>query len=405
MEKLLTPRTLLKTETREHRNSIHLSKKELCLVIYASTLGELNSIQTLINKLLSRQENLKLILLTDHIENIESYKSKYPNSITFHYSEETFRVENILIKYTPKIFIISEIPARLHDAPCRLAYKTLQKIREHNCPIVVANGWLYHEKPSCRMDLIEKFLFSIDYLNCIDLFLVQSEETRNSLIKSGASPKRIHTTGNMKFDILNTSSEPENPIIDTNKRPTIVGGCVTNIDEQKLVIDAFYELTSKTKNALLIIAPRNPENTSRMEKLKSMIKERHLTYECRSNKKTNINAKTNVLILDTIGELTRFYAISDICYVGLNHNLIEPLNHSKPTIVTPGWDRAYPSYPVYELLIKTKNIIKCDSTNHTDLYIKFEQSLKEKKHTTNIKYPRKILGATKRNINLIESLI
>jgi 3-deoxy-D-manno-octulosonic-acid transferase len=65
-----------------------------------------------------------------------------------------------------------------------------------------------------------------------------------------------------------------------------------------------------------------------------------------------------VLILDTIGELRDFYAASTVCYVGVNHNILEPLAFGKPVTVSPGWEATFPSYPVYELLRGTEGVLR-----------------------------------------------
>ena len=63
-----------------------------------------------------------------------------------------------------------------------------------------------------------------------------------------------------------------------------------------------------------------------------------------------ILARTQCLVLDTIGELKDFYAAGSVAYVGRDHNILEPLTFGKPVTVSPGWDARYPSYPVYQVL-------------------------------------------------------
>ena len=39
------------------------------------------------------------------------------------------------------------------------------------------------------------------------------------------------------------------------------------------------------------------------------------------------------LALDVFGEPARFYRVSDICYIGRNHGILEPLVYQKPIVV------------------------------------------------------------------------
>ena len=55
-------------------------------------------------------------------------------------------------------------------------------------------------------------------------------------------------------------------------------------------------------------------------------------------------AKWDVLILDTLGELAQFYALSDVAFVGGSlvpwggHNLLEPAFYAKPVFFGPHMD-------------------------------------------------------------------
>ncbi|MDQ7032985.1 MAG: hypothetical protein Q9M37_09785, partial [Desulfonauticus sp.] len=66
-------------------------------------------------------------------------------------------------------------------------------------------------------------------------------------------------------------------------------------------------------------------------------------YSLKVIKKTNVSRDKDwdVLILDTIGELTKFYALSDVAFVGGSlvpwggHNILEPAFYEKPVFFGP----------------------------------------------------------------------
>ena len=112
------------------------------------------------------------------------------------------------------------------------------------------------------------------------------------------------------------------------------------------MLNAFDVVLRQLPSALLILAPRHPEVKDRMTKLRTMLAERRLQYAFRSEMgDVPIPGALNCLVLDTMGELKDFYAAGTIAYVGLNHNVLEPIAYGKPVVVTPGWEPVYPKLP------------------------------------------------------------
>ena len=98
------------------------------------------------------------------------------------------------------------------------------------------------------------------------------------------------------------------------------------------MLDAFLEILEEAKDALLIIAPRNPE---RFETVFEYIQNRDLSVARRS-KKEDVTPETKVLLGDTMGELNFLYSVSDVAFIGgslVDHggqNLLEPASLGLP---------------------------------------------------------------------------
>jgi 3-deoxy-D-manno-octulosonic-acid transferase len=118
-------------------------------------------------------------------------------------------------------------------------------------------------------------------------------------------------------------------------RKIIVAGS-THGGEEQMLLEA-YNLARKEKaGLLLIIAPRHPDRAGEVEKI------------C-LNLGLSVMRKTrgvrehpwDVLILDTIGELSRFYALADLTFVGGSlvphggQNFMEPAFYEKPVLCGP----------------------------------------------------------------------
>ena len=115
----------------------------------------------------------------------------------------------------------------------------------------------------------------------------------------------------------------------------------------------------------------------------------------------------DVIVLDTIGELRDFYAISTVSYVGMNHNILEPLMYNKSVIILPGWEKLYPTYPVYKKLTEMEAITEVERADENLLADAFKRSIETDKNgsaTPKVKDQlcSQLTGATKKDLDLIK---
>lgn len=327
--------------------------------VFVSTIGELNAIDPFLQRLIIEASKFKLVLITDHPHYIESYQRRYPQAFVQVSRGHSDDARQLALRYPPTMLVVGEIPCWPGDAPCRFSFAYVIEAKRLGARTCIVNGWLYHYQPSCRMDALERQWFQESYLQAFDLIAVQTEEVRESLVAHGAVAASVHVVGNLKFDALPSSdwspAQARSPkmlaALLESGRPIIVAGCVTEYADQHFILDAFQALRAAHPEALLIIAPRHPEVSERMQALSQFLEERKLPAKFRSKIKDEMLSEDLVcLVLDTIGELRDFYAASQVAHVGTDHNVLEPLGFGKPVTVQAGWNATYPSYPVYCLL-------------------------------------------------------
>lgn len=356
--------------TAKYAQGLAGGEMERALWVFVSTIGELNAIEPFLKRLLGHLQNLRLVLITDQSHYVEIFKTRYPQSVvqvTLGHSADARELARI---YLPALLIVGEIPCWPSDAPCRFSFAYLLEARRRGAITCIVNAWLYYYPPSCRMDVIERKLFQTDYLNAFDLIAAQSDEVKESLIKHGAEPYRVHVTGNLKFDalpsanwsVVNTRSPLMLGALLHSKRPVIVAGCITNLDDQNFILDAFQNVQLVQPNVLLVIAPRHPEVKKRMQLLEGFLQQRAIPYVFKSRIfDAAISPEVSCLVLDTIGELRDFYGIASVAHVGKNHNILEPIGYRKPVTVQDGWNDMFPSYPVYRLLHEKGGLIQVNN--------------------------------------------
>lgn len=160
-------------------------------------------------------------------------------------------------------------------------------------------------------------------LGRVDAICAQSEDDAARLRALGALPERVCVTGNLKAGRLVDALEPPLPLGD---RPVVVAAS-TQSGEEEFVLDACDALWRAHGDLLLVLAPRRPERFGEVEEL---LRRRGVSYQRRSAGEPSVRAATRVLLLDTLGELARFYGGAAGVFVGGTiapiggHNVLEP---------------------------------------------------------------------------------
>ena len=337
------------------------------LWIFVSTIGELNAIDPLIQEMLDLLDQPELVLLTDRSTYDDAYLRKFPQARVEHVTGTSANARSLVRRRPPLMLLVAEIPCRLHDAPCRFSYSLMRAAKQAGATVALVNGWLYGYSPPSRIDATERHLFDRDYVRGFDLMMVQTEDVRQRLLSSGADAERVVVTGNIKFDAMQQmrSSPVMNPLAQALSRrgtdPVIVAGSVTETAEQRDLLQAFGAVLTAFPRALLVLAPRHPENLERMAALKLLLQASGLDWRLRSQNEPDPAVATSVLVLDTMGELRGCYAGATLAFVGPDHNVLEPLAFGKPVFVYGRWEPTYPSYPVYRQLLDSGVLVPADS--------------------------------------------
>lgn len=373
------------------------SKNEKEVGFFCSTIGELNSCKTLID---SFPED-GVVILTDRECYLETFSEIYPKSEVFLIDDGFKSFYKVYERFSFKRFIVCEIPCLPNDAPCRLNFMGLSIIRKMSLGLYLVNGWLYGYAPACKQDWIERRFLSKEYVQLFDGIAVQSNEVKNRLIGAGYAVEKVIVSGNMKFDMVSSNVFDNERIkeiffdLKRNNSQVITAGCISSLEEVEWVVRNFVELKSNVSGCKMVFAPRHPENNGFMEGVFSIFKKFDLDYQLRSDFLKDKDV--DVVILNTFGELRACYACSDFSYVGVDHNLLEPIAFSKPVVTLNNWNHTYPSYPVYEILKASNNIFVLDYDD--SMYDSFIKPV-GLKNTSGVSLEH-LMGATKRNLEMI----
>lgn len=174
-------------------------------------------------------------------------------------------------------------------------------------------------------------------LKAFNYFFVQNESSKLSLQKLGFNDVKI--SGDTRFDRVVAILERDNSLDFIkqfkNNTTTIVIGSSWPKDEN-LLVNYINQTNEKVK---FIIAPHNIK-AEQIQELKNSISKKTILF---SEKENTDLSDYDVLIVDTIGILTKIYSYADIAYVGGGfgnpgvHNILEPATFGIPIIVGPNF--------------------------------------------------------------------
>jgi 3-deoxy-D-manno-octulosonic-acid transferase len=174
-------------------------------------------------------------------------------------------------------------------------------------------------------------------LKAFDYFFVQNESSKVLLQKLGFNNVKI--SGDTRFDRVVSILERDNSLdfikLFKNNTITIVIGSSWPKDES-LLVNYINQTNEKVK---FIIAPHNIK-VEQIQELRNSITKKTVLF---SEKENTDLSNYDVLIVDTIGILTKIYSYAEIAYVGGGfgnpgiHNILEPATFGIPIIVGPNF--------------------------------------------------------------------
>lgn len=302
-----------------------LKKNENYIWIHCSSVGEVNLSDSLIKKVLKeREERIFLSVFTDTgYENaIKKYAKEERIDIGLFPLDDYFLINKILNRINLKMLILIETEI----------WPNLISLASKKSKIILVNGRISDK--SYKKYLKLKNILKNILTGKIDRFYMQTALDGERIKTLGATENKVFVVGNLKFDIdIENYSDTEKlnlkKEIKVEGRKIFVAGS-TRTGEDEILVEAFKNL----KNYILVLVPRHLE---RVPKIEEILKNNNLSYGKYSEIK-ELKEEKNVIIVDKMGVLRKFYSICDIAFVGgtlVNiggHSLLEPLFFRKTPI-------------------------------------------------------------------------
>ncbi|HET8946914.1 MAG TPA: glycosyltransferase N-terminal domain-containing protein [Candidatus Polarisedimenticolia bacterium] len=225
-------------------------------------------------------------------------------------------------------------------------------------PVVVVNGRV-SPRGFARLQRARS-LFAPG-MAAIHLVAAQSEEDAARFVVLGVPAERVKTTGNIKFDlpVPEAAGDPVRRRLALGDGATVFVAGSTARAEAKPVAEAFAALRAASPGAILVIAPRHPEDVAPARRLLerpgwrvrlwsafegSGDPARAVSAEDLARRASGADPAYDVVVVDTMGVLPSLYACATVAFVGGSlvtrggQNLLEPAAAGVPVLFGPHVD-------------------------------------------------------------------
>lgn len=377
----------------ERFGHIPFSVKQNGIWWHSVSMGETLAAIPLIKLFQQKHPNIPILVTTMTPSGSEQVIKNLGESVQHVYIP--YDLPNIILKFIkqlkPRLVVIMETELW----PNMLFYCHQQQV-----PVLLANARM-SEKSAIGYGRFSSLTHEM--MQNITTIAVQNKEDGERFIRLGFPRERLIITGTIKFDIsisddLINKARGLRSKWGLDRSAWIAAS--THAGEEEIILDAAKQIP----NALLILAPRHPD---RIKDVINLCQKANLKFCLRSAGELP-DENTQVFLIDTLGELLLFYAVSDIAFVGGSliskggHNLLEPAALGLPILTGHS---LYNFAEIEKLLDKANGLIKIKTSQDLSREINHLFQDTEKRHqigtaAKNVVAANK--GATQKHLLLIE---
>jgi 3-deoxy-D-manno-octulosonic-acid transferase len=306
--------------------------------LHAVSVGEILSCVSFLRQLRREFPRTRLFVSTSTLAGRATANEKLTgiaDGVFYVPVDTAFAVRRVLRTLRPGLVIVAET---------EIWPNLFREIKRTGAALLLVNGRL-SDRAFPRYLRFRRLFHAV--LPAADSIEVQTDTMRERFLALGAPAGRVRVTGNFKYDFEPREAPPESPVrqllasrparvwIAASTMPPAHSG---DIDEDDVVIAAFRAVAPRFPDLLLILVPRKPE---RFDAVAEKLQAAGLRFLRRSRLPAETSTAPQVLLLDTIGELSGLFALADVVFMGGSlanrggHNILEPALFGKPVIFGP----------------------------------------------------------------------
>ena len=309
--------------------------------LHAVSVGEVNIALKLATALRALEPDLQCVLTTTTTTGFALANQSVPSWIEVMYTP---------LDYWPimrRAFAVIR-PVRIVLVEAEVWPNLAAEADARRVPLVLVNARL---SPRSEQRYRRFRVFVAPTFRRLDLVCVPEGEDIDRWAALGVPRDRIRVTGSIKYDpegfdhtmeaersgeVVATSLRHVSPVLNPD-RAVLFGGS-THRGEEEILTTIFLRLRQQFPSLQLFIAPRHVE---RLREIRSQLAALPLRVAPASEVAIDRESDADCVLLDTTGELQRWYDIATVVFVGKSltahggQNPVEPIMAGKPVVFGP----------------------------------------------------------------------
>jgi 3-deoxy-D-manno-octulosonic-acid transferase len=295
--------------------------------VHGASVGEVNLARPLVKALRAKRPELRLHVSANTVAGREQAAQAYPEATVSYFPIDfSCAAGRALDRVAPAAVILVEL---------EVWPNFLKACRKRGIPVVVVNGRMTERSFRRYRRFGALFRPAFRGLAAVGAQNADSEERLREL---GASPVR---TGNLKYDAAIGFDPPAEERawrerLGLGDAPLLVAGS-THDPEERILAETYKRLRATWPKLRLVVAPRHLE---RADDVKKAIESADLPCYKKSQLTPPVPGD-GVILLDTVGELSRLYSAATVVFIGGTfcarggQNMLEPAALGKPVVSGP----------------------------------------------------------------------
>lgn len=328
--------------------------------VHCVSVGETNAARPLIERIKQDHPHFKIVISTTTLTGQTLAKQLFADTadlVIYFPFDWKWTVRRAFRKLKPSIVLLMET---------EIWFNFIHEAHRSKICVAIVNGRL-SERSFKRFNYIRKFIRRI--VSYLDLALMQDNADAQRMMSLGLRAGKVKVTGNMKFD--HGLAHGDNALTEvfrerfgiTDQVPLIIAAS-THSPEEKVVLEAF-KLVRNTPGKVqprLMIVPRHPE---RFHAVAVEIANSGFDWVRRSEEASPRDRSAEVILLDSIGELTAAYPLAGLVFIGgslIPHggqSIFEPAAFGKAIITGPhtsNFKAAVEEFVAHDALIQLSDV-------------------------------------------------
>ena len=343
------PYILFKMLTSErHRSGLYQrfgivserTSKKPGIWIHGASVGEVITAKSIVEKIDREFPEWETFISTTTNTGYSVAKQNFSGKPIFYFPVDlSWITRKVLRRIRPSCIILIEL---------EIWPNFLVSVYEKNIPLIIVNGRISNKSfKAYRIISRISGAFYNSLTNKMNTYCARTELDAQRFRDLGISSEQVFVTGTMKYDNIptHTNENSKNELADLFRikdNDLILIGGSTHEGQEEILLRIFERLSKTYPNLRLIIAPRHIERTRDVSRL---IEKKGFTPVLKTSVDSSNyswqNSKKEIILIDTVGDLEKIYALSDYVFVGKSlvpsggQNMMEPAGLGKPVVFGP----------------------------------------------------------------------